>query len=313
MLLAGGAHPDLAKAVAARLGVHLGDVSLGKFANGEISVKLNESVRGHEVFVLQSHAGDVNRAIMEQLLMIDAAKRSSAQCITAVCPFMGYARQDRKSSGREPIAARLLVDMLRVAGADRVISIDLHSGQAQGFFDGPFDHLIAMPILRQYIADQKIKDLMLVSPDAGRVKLTERYASQLNCDMAIIHKHRSMTQHNTAEARFLIGEVEGKNCVMVDDMIDTAGTICTAAELLMKNGAKSVIGVATHGILSDPALERIKNSVFKKIVVTDTLPIKVEKGSKIEVLSVAQLLADSISAVFSGGSVSAIFGGLNQS
>jgi ribose-phosphate pyrophosphokinase len=251
---------------------------------------------------------------MEQLLMIDAAKRASARSITAVCPFLGYARQDRKSSGREPIGARLIVDMLAAAGADRIMSVDLHSGQTQGFFDGPFDHLIAMPLFKRYIRENfKLDEVVMVSPDAGRVKMAERYSTALGCDLAIIHKHRSKTVKNQAEARYLIGDVEGKICITFDDMIDTAGTISTAAELLHKRGAKEVYSVSTHGVFSDPALERLEKSAFKKIIVTNTLPSAVAAaGGKIEVLSIAPLIADAIAAIFSDESVSALFEGNNQ-
>jgi ribose-phosphate pyrophosphokinase len=252
-------------------------------------------------------------AIMEQLVMIDAAKRASARSITAVCPFMSYARQDRKASGREPITARLLVDMLAVAGADRIMTVDLHAGQIQGFFDGPFDHLIAMPILKDYIHNHfPSEDLVIVSPDAGRVKSTERYASALNCGIAIIHKQRSYSKKNSVEAKYLIGDVKGKVCIITDDMIDTAGTICAAADLLAENGAKEIYGVSTHGILSDPAIERIEASAFK-VIVTNTLPQNhSSKKGKIVTLSIAPLVADAMAAVYSGESVSALFGGHNQ-
>jgi len=311
-LIAGRSHPDLARRVAAGLRTKLGKVELANFANGEISCRIDESVRGCDVFVLQTHSPNVNEHIMEQALIIDAAKRASARSITAVCPFLGYARQDRKAGGREPIAARMIIDILSQAGANRIMSVDLHSGQIQGFFDGPFDHLIAMPVLAGYIKDKlTIKNLVIVSPDAGRVKLAERYGSSLGCEIAIIHKHRSTKKRNTAEARYLIGDVEGKTCVVVDDMIDTAGTITAAANLLVENGARRIYGVATHGLFSAPATERIEASPFIKIVTTDTLPMKV-RSKKIEVLSVAPLIADSIAAITSGGSVSAIFEGHNQ-
>ncbi|HTH72282.1 MAG TPA: ribose-phosphate diphosphokinase [Candidatus Pristimantibacillus sp.] len=312
VVLSGRSHAALAEAVAAALTLPLGKVELGNFANGEISCKLGESVRGADVFIIQTHGGAINDTIMEQAIMIDAARRASAASITAVCPFMGYARQDRKASGRESIAARLVVDILATAGADRIMSIDLHSGQIQGFFDGPFDHLIAMPILKNYVADNLPKDAVIVSPDAGRVKMTERYASSLDRGMAIIHKHRSTEKRNTVEARYLIGDVKGKTCVLIDDMIDTAGTICAAADLLAERGAKQVYGVATHGIFSGPALERIKQSAFTKIIVTDTLPVKSSKAGKIEVLSVAPMLASAIEAVYERRSVSELFDGKNQ-
>lgn len=311
-LLTGRVHPELATEVAQRLDIPLSKAKLGNFANGEISCQLDESVRGGNVYVIQSHGGSVNDAIIEQMLLIDAAKRASAHTITAVCPFLGYMRQDRKASGREPVAARLIVDMLANAGADRIMSVDLHSGQTQGFFNGPFDHLIAMPILCAYIKKNLKKDLVIVSPDAGRVKSAERYASILGCNIAIIHKQRSHVKHNSVEAKYLIGEVKGKTCLIIDDMIDTAGTICAAADLLAEHGAKDIYGLATHGILSDPAMERIEASAFKKVIVTNTLPVSHDPHDKVEVLSIAPLVADAISASFAGQSVSALFDGQNQ-
>lgn len=313
-LLTGRTHPDLANEIAERLGVKLADIELSNFANGEVRLRVNESLRGNDVFIIQAHYGKVNRSIMEQLMMIDAAKRASARSITAVCPFLGYARQDRKSGGREPIAARLIVDMLSVAGADRIMSVDLHSGQTQGFFDGPFDHLIAMPLFKKYIRENlDLSNIVMVAPDAGRVKMAERYSTTLGCDLAIIHKHRSHKTANKSEARYLIGDVEGKICITVDDMIDTAGTICTAAELLMEKGAKEIYGLSTHGVFSDPALQRIKDSAFTKIVTTNTLPTNAHiKEKKIETLSIAPLIADAIAAIFADESVSALFEGDNQ-
>jgi ribose-phosphate pyrophosphokinase len=311
-ILSGRSHPALAEAIAAQLDVPLTTVKLANFANGEINCHLENSVRGDDLFIVQSHSPNINDAIMEQAIMIDVAKRASARSITAICPFLGYARQDRKSSGREPITARLVVDILATAGADRIMSVDLHSGQIQGFFDGPFDHLIAMPLLCKYIRENiQTKDLVIVSPDAGRVKLAERYGSALGCEIAIVHKHRSTSKRNTVEARYLIGDVKGKTCVLIDDMIDTAGTICAAASLLAENGAKEIYGVATHGVLSDPAMERIKESKFKQVIVTDTLP-QAKKSKQIKVLSVAPLLAEAISTVYRGESLSAMFDGQNQ-
>lgn len=315
-LLSGRAHPELAHQIADYLKLKLTPVDLKNFANGEISCRIGETLRGNDVFILQTHAPDVHEALMEQLLMIDTAKRASARSITAVCPLLSYARQDRKSRVREPIGARLVIDMLSVAGADRIMSVDLHSGQVQGFFDGPFDHLIAMSLFKKYIKKQHFgKDLVMVSPDAGRVKLTERYSSALGCEIAIIHKHRSIAtgQHSSVEARHLIGKVNGKVCVIIDDMIDTAGTICAAANLLKEKGATAVYGIATHGILSGPALESIRESAFEKVIVTNTVPPKdLAQNPKIEVLSVAPMIADAIAAVAAGRSVSALFEGLNQ-
>jgi len=312
-LLSGRAHPELAAEIAACMGTKLSDIKVSNFANGEVSIRFNESLRGNDVFIIQSHGTRVHESIFEQLLMIDAAKRASARSITAVCPLLSYARQDRKSAGREPIGARLLVDMLSAAGADRIMSIDLHSGQTQGFFDGPFDHLIAMPLFKKYIKDNFGNDIVFVSPDAGRVKMTERYSSSFGADMAIIHKTRSTTKHNSVVAKQLIGDVKGRACVIVDDMIDTAGTFCAAADMLKDKGAKSVYGLATHGIFSGTAMERIEASAFERVIVTNTVPVDSQGiTDKIEVLSVAQLLADAIDAVASGNSLSAIFEGQNQ-
>ena len=231
-IFAGSHHKELAMMVAKRLGIRLSDTGIERFANGEIKCHLEESVRGADVFVFQAHCGSVAEALMEQAIIIDAAKRASARHITAVCPFFGYARQDRKSSGREPITAKLVVDILTAAGADRIASVDLHAGQIQGFFNGPFDHLIALPALVRHLKEKfEGEDLVIVSPDAGRVKLTERYASRLNADIAIVHKRRS--KKNEAEAIDIIGNIKGKRCIIIDDMIDTAGTMCAAAQLLM--------------------------------------------------------------------------------
>jgi len=312
-LLTGRAYPQLAEEVAKKLRTKLSPIQLTNFSDGEISCRLDDSVRGNDVFIIQPHCGNVNEAIIEQAIIIDAAKRASAASITAVCPFLGYARQDRKSSGREPISARLVVDLLAIAGADRIMSVDLHSGQTQGFFNGPFDHLIARPILIDYLKKNfKNKGLVIVSPDAGRVKSAERYSSDLKCGLAIIHKHRSTTKTNSAEAKYLIGDVDGKTCVIIDDMIDTAGTICAAAELLAENGAKAIYGVATHGLLSGPAIERINRSAFSKVIVTNTLPQKDKNSKKLVDLSIAPLLASAIKAVFTHGSVSELFDGKNQ-
>lgn len=299
--------------VAKRLGIELSDTGIETFANGEIKCHLEESVRGADVFVFQAHSGSVAEALMEQAIIIDAARRASARHITAVCPFLGYARQDRKSSGREPITARLVVDILAVAGANRIVSVDLHAGQIQGFFNGPFDHLIALPVIVKHLREKfKNEELVIVSPDAGRVKLTERYASRLNADIAIVHKKRIQT--NEAEAIDIIGNIKGKRCVIIDDMIDTAGTMCAAAQLLMDSGAKAVSAAATHGIFSDPAIERLKKSPIDHLAVTNTLPLP-EKSKDLpylEVVSVVDLLADAVQAIFEQSSVSALFDGLNQ-
>jgi ribose-phosphate pyrophosphokinase len=312
-ILTGRAHPELAQEIAEYLGMKLSEVQIGNFANGEISIRFDESLRGNDVFIIQTEGKRLHESIFEQLLMIDAAKRASARSITAVCPLINYSRQDRKAAGREPIGARLIIDMLTAAGADRIMSVDLHSGQTQGFFDGPFDHLIAMPIFKNYIKENLPEDIVFVAPDAGRVKMTERYSSSLGTAMAIIHKSRSTTKHNSVEAKHLIGNVEGKDCVINDDMIDTAGTFCAAADMLKEHGARKVYGIATHGIFSGPALERIEASAFEKVAVTNTVPIDPQGiTSKIEVLSVAKLLADAMKAVADSRSVSALFEGQNQ-
>jgi len=312
-LISGRSHPKLATEIADHLGIKLSKVLIENFANGEIRIRIHESLRGHDVFILQTQGEKVHEALFEQLLMIDGAKRASARSITAICPLLSYARQDRKAAGREPISARLIVDMLSVAGADRIMCVDLHSGQTQGFFDGPFDHLIAMPLFKDYIKKHLGNDVVFVAPDAGRAKLTERYSSSLGADIAIIHKTRSAVKRNEVEAKYLIGDVKGRDCVIIDDMIDTSGTFCAAADMLKEQGAKSVYGLATHGIFSDPALQRIEDSAFKKVVVTNTLPVDTHGiTKKVEVLSVAKLLADAIQAVASGSSVSALFEGQNQ-
>ncbi len=308
-ILAGSHHPELATNVATRLGMKLSGTNLQHFANGEIKCRLDESVRGSDVFIFQTHDKPVGEAIFEQAMLIDAAKRASAKHITAVCPFFGYARQDRKSAGREPITARLVVDMLAVAGAHRIVGVDLHSGQIQGFFNGPFDHLVALPALAAHLKERFGKDCMVVSPDAGRVKLTERYASRLGVDLAIVHKKRP--GNNQSKVLGIIGDVRDQHCIIVDDMIDTGGTLCAAAAALMENGAKSVSAVATHGLFSEPAIERLKVSPIINIIVTDTLPLPNHGNplSNVEVVSVVDLIADAIQAIFEKGSVSAIFDG----
>lgn len=316
-LYAGRTHPELAKEIADHLGVQLGDPNLVDFANGEIRPRFAESIRGTDVFIIQTHAGNgersINDSIMEQLIMIDAAQRASAKRITAVCPFYGYARQDRKAEGREPITARLVADLLRSAGAKRMISVDLHSGQIQGFFDGPVDHLTAMPVIESYLrlhVDQPV----IVSPDAGRIKVAERLAQHIGADLAFIYKRRPKGTTNVAIAKDVIGEVDGRHCILVDDMIDTAGTIVSAAEVLKAKGASDVWAMATHGVLSGPAIDRLKNSEISRVVITNTLPLPPEKQiDKIEVLSVAGIIADALNAVFDDTSVSEIFGGENLS
>jgi ribose-phosphate pyrophosphokinase len=316
-LVAGRSNPELAQEIADHLGVPLGDPNLSEFANGEIHSRFAENVRGADVFIIQTHGAcadlSVNDAIMEQLIMIDAARRASAKRITAVIPCYGYARQDRKAENREPITAKVVANMFAAVGTNRLMSVDLHSGQIQGFFDGPVDHLTAMPVLVDFIRDKLPDDLVVVSPDAGRVKVAERYTNTLQADLAIVHKRRVKGRKNTVEAMEIVGEVDGRTCVLIDDMIDTGGTLVAAAEQLAARGASEIYAAATHGVLSGPAIDRIKNSPITKVVVTDTLPLGPEKQiDKIEVLSISKVLAEAIDAVFEDKSVGEIFGGANQ-
>jgi ribose-phosphate pyrophosphokinase len=312
-LYSGRSHPALAEEIAQHLGVPLGEANLRDFANGEIHCRFGENIRGADVFIIQSHCGSVNDALMEQLIMIDAAKRASAKRISAVCPLYGYARQDRKAEGREPITAKLMADLMTTAGASRMLSVDLHSGQIQGFFDKPVDHLTAMPVLLDYLRRECGDDMVVVSPDAGRVKVAERYSQHLGTDLAFVHKRHVKGKADAVEARGVIGEVSGRRCVIIDDRIDTGGTIVAAADILMEHGATEVWAMATHGILADPAIDRLKNSVIERVVITDTVPLTPDKQlDKIEVLSVASIIADAIDAVFEDKSVSELFGGENQ-
>jgi ribose-phosphate pyrophosphokinase len=318
-LYSGRTHPQLAHEVAQHLAQPVGDANIVEFANGEIRPRFAESVRGSDVFIMQSHYGveghSVNDSIMEQLTMIDAAYRASAKRITAVCPFYGYARQDRKAEGREPITARLVADMFKAAGAKRMISIDLHSGQIQGFFEGPVDHLTAGPVLENYVRSQAPDAPVIVSPDSGRIKVAERMAQHLHdcdADIAFIYKRRPKGQANVVEAKEVIGDVKGRLCILTDDMIDTGGTIVSAAEILLERGATEVWAMATHGVLSGPAIDRLKNAPLERVILTNTLPIPPEKQlPQIEVLSVAEIIAEALSAVFDDTSVSEIFGGEN--
>lgn len=312
MVVAGRGHHDLASEVTEHLRVPLGEVVLSTFANGEIYCRYGESIRGADVFVFQSHCEPINDRLMEQLIMIDAAKRASAKRITAVCPFYGYARQDRKAEGREPITARLVADLLTASGANRVVTVDLHTGQIQGFFDYPVDHLTAVPLLSEYLAANVDGGVTVVSPDAGGGKLARRYAHALDADLAFIDKRRPRGTHNVAEATEVVGEVEGRTCVLVDDMIDTAGTVVSAANLLVDRGATEVYVAATHGLFSGPAVDRLKNAPVSEVIVTNTLPIPDEKQfDSLRVLSIAPLIAEAIDAVFEDTSVSELFGGDN--
>lgn len=310
MIFSGTSNPELAKEIAADLGVRLGGVDVSRFASGEVYVRFQESVRGTDAFVLQSHCHPVNEMIMEQLCMIDALKRASAKRINAVIPFYGYSRQDRKSLAREPISARLVMDLLAAAGADRVLTVDLHSGQTQGFFDGPVDHLTALPILSHYVENKYPDNLVVVAPDAGRAGHAAKFARHLRAPIAVMHKSRRPDVHNISQTAGVLGDVTGRRCLVVDDMIDTAGTLCGGVRELMDQGAESVIAVATHGIFSPPAMERIEESPLTEVIVTNTLPAPSQAMSeKITVLSIAQILASTIKAVFEDESVSEIFQG----
>ncbi|GGQ74668.1 MULTISPECIES: ribose-phosphate diphosphokinase [Kitasatospora] len=313
-LFSGRAHPELAEEVARVLGTELVPTKALDFANGEIYVRFLDSARGADCFVIQSHTAPINQWIMEQLIMIDALKRASARSITAILPFYGYARQDKKHLGREPISARLVADLLRQAGADRLMAVDLHTAQIQGFFDGPVDHLFALPMLADYVGD-RVADrskLTIVSPDAGRVKVADQWCDRLDAPLAIIHKRRDMTQANTILSAEVVGDVRGRTCVLVDDMIDTAGTICAAADALFDAGAADVIVAATHGVLSGPAADRLKNSRVSEFVFTNTLPTPAQlQLDKITTLSIAPSIAAAVREVFEDGSVTSLFEGVH--
>jgi ribose-phosphate pyrophosphokinase len=311
MLFTGRAHPDLAHQVAELLKVEIVPTRAISYANSEIYVRFEESVRGCDAFVIQSHAAPVNEWTMEQLIMVDALKRASAKRITVVAPFYPYARQDKKHRGREPISARLIADLFHTAGAHRIMSVDLHAAQIQGFFDGPVDHLWAMPVLSDYLLTKyDTSEMTVVSPDAGRVRVADMWTDRLNCALAIIHKRRDPSLVNTVAIHEVVGEVEGRVCLVVDDMIDTAGTICQAAEALKARGAKAVIAAATHPVLSGPAIDRLKAAEFEEVIVTDTLPIPEERRfNSLTVLSIAPLIARAIREVFEEGSVTSLFNG----
>ncbi len=313
MLFSGSANQPLAEEVADLMGVRLGGLQRSVFANGEIYVRPTESVRGADCFVMQSHSHPINFHIMEHLITIDALHRASAKRITAVMPYYGYSRADKKVSPREAISARMVGDLFLAAGADRLVSVDLHTGQIQGFVSKPFDHLTALPIFVEYLQDVIEGPTTIVSPDAGGVKRAEKYARHLNAYVAFVHKRREAEELNVSAALTVIGKVSGRHAIIVDDMIDTAGTVANAAELLRAKGAESVRVVATHGVLSPPAVDRLKNAPIEEIVVTNTLPFPedAESFDKLEVLSVAPIVAEALQAIFIDSSVSEIFLGEN--
>jgi ribose-phosphate pyrophosphokinase len=311
ILASGRAHPELAQEVAQELGVELVPTSAYDFASGEIYVRFGESVRGAHAFVIQSHCAPINHWLMEHLLMVDALKRASAKRITVIAPFYGYARQDKKHKGREPISARLVADLFATAGAQRLISVDLHAAQIQGYFNGPVDHLWALPLLADHVRKRVDRArLTVVSPDAGRVRVADLWSDRLGAPLAIIHKRRDPSVPNEIKVHELVGDVRGRTCVLVDDLIDTAGTIVQAAQALKENGAADVIAAATHAVLSGPAVDRLKNSPISELIVTNTLPIPDDRRfPQLTVLSIAPLIARAIREVFDDGSVTSLFDG----
>jgi ribose-phosphate pyrophosphokinase len=311
VIVTGRAHPALAEQIAAELDTEIVPTDTRTFANGEIYARYDESVRGCDAFVIQSHAAPINEWLMEQLIMVDALKRASAKRITVVAPFYPYARQDKKGRGREPISARLVADLYRAAGADRIMSVDLHAAQIQGFFDGPVDHLFAMPVLLEHFRAQlDPTTLTVVSPDMGRVRVADIWSDKLGAPLAIIHKRRDPKVHNQVSVHEIVGEVEGRVCLLVDDMIDTGRTIVKAAEALKKNGALGVVVAATHAVFSDPAFEILQSEAVDQVVVTDTLPVPEDKRwDRLTVLPIAPLIARAIHEVFDDGSVTSMFDG----
>ncbi len=311
VIVSGRAHQALAEEVATLLGTTLLPTTAYDFANGETFVRYEESVRGVDAFVIQSHANGINNWVMEQLLMVDALKRASAKRITVVAPFFPYARQDKKHKGREPISARLMTDLFKAAGANRLMSVDLHTPQIQGFFDGPVDHLWALPMLADYVGEKYTgEELTVVSPDSGRVRVADIWAERLGTPLAIIHKRRDPDRPNQVEAHELVGDVSGRVCLLVDDMIDTAGTIVAAAKALKNNGASKVIVAATHAVFSHPAAERLSSGVVDEVVVTNTLPLRDDQRfDNLTVISIAPLVASAIKAVFGDDSVNKLFPG----
>ncbi|MBK8470245.1 MAG: ribose-phosphate diphosphokinase [Candidatus Phosphoribacter sp.] len=312
MVFSGRAHPTLADQVAAELGTHVVPTQAYEFANGEIFVRYEESVRGCDAFVIQSHTVPINEWIMEQLLMVDALKRASAKRITVVLPFYGYARQDKKHRGREPISARLIADLFRTAGADRLMAVDLHTAQIQGFFDGPVDHLMALPLLSAHVTSRYgDHPLAVVSPDAGRIKVAEQWSARLGgAPLAFVHKTRDINRPNESVANRVVGEVKNRMCILVDDMIDTGGTITKAADAILAEGAAGVVVAATHAILSGSAVDRLRASAAREVIVTDTLPIPLDRRfEKLTVLPIAPLISMAIREVFEDGSVTSLFDG----
>jgi len=316
MLFSGTIHPALGAEIADNLGIPVSESKLRRFASGEIYFRADESVRGADCFVVQTHYEPVNEAVMEQLIMIDAMKRASAKRITAVIPYYGYSRQDKKALAREPISAKLVADLISTAGADRVVSVDLHSGQIQGYFDFPFDHLTALPILSDYLEHELGllgDDLVIVAPDAGRIKTAEKLREYLHADLAFLYKRRSRQEAHKIEEMAVVGEVDGRPCVLVDDMIDTAGTVAKGAQALAAQGAGPIFAAATHPILSGKARQNLEEAPIEQVVVTNTVPIPEERYfDKLKVLSIAPLIAQALRAVFEDSSVSEIFRGDNQ-